>query len=412
MVAALGLWFAERGFRLLRMARINGFFSRGANRRSGDVVAGTPYSNVPQSDKDGYGMAELKRPAHEYGDGAFNGIDKTLPRPPVGADAPWMHTPDDTPPTSSQPNFPSEFGRAQRNAGSAGYYDEGSLQPLGSYENRYSGDFGRDGYPRDASGRIDPYASDPYSPYGQPRDLPPVESTAAAGYGETARAPKHERGKSSVGTMISSGSGQTPFQPPAPPAIPIGYAQAQLLPSRTIRLTVRVARPFKWAPGQSVLLYLPELSRIQSHPFTITNNDQQEIVLLVKARKGLTRKLFEHVRHRNLAALGIVDAKHKRLSLASMRGGENQVNVPPVFVRCWLDGPMGSAGRIRWGEHSTVLIVCGGSGVSFGMAVCDYVVSMIAEQRERPRRKWKTQRVRFCWVAREYGECPECLSLV
>jgi hypothetical protein len=106
--------------------------------------------------------------------------------------------------------------------------------------------------------------------------------------------------------------------------------------------------------------------------------------------------------------LGIVDAKHKRLSLASMRGGENQVNVPPVFVRCWLDGPMGSAGRIRWGEHSTVLIVCGGSGVSFGMAVCDYVVSMIAEQRERPKRKWKTQRVRFCWVAREYGECLGC----
>ncbi|WVN87551.1 uncharacterized protein L203_102734 [Cryptococcus depauperatus CBS 7841] len=189
----------------------------------------------------------------------------------------------------------------------------------------------------------------------------------------------------------------SPAYPPI--IIPLGYAQAQLLPSRTVRLTIRVARPFSWAPGQSVLLYLPEISRFQSHPFTILNNGPAEIVLLVKARKGLTKKLFELVRKRTLAAIEL-HAQDKRISLASLRpgNGECPMNVPPIFLKAQLDGPMGSSERVRWKEHSTVMIVCGGSGVSFGASICEYVCETIKN------RIGKTQRVRFCWVVREYAE--------
>ena len=190
----------------------------------------------------------------------------------------------------------------------------------------------------------------------------------------------------------------------AVPPIPVGFAHAQLLPSRTIRLTIKVAKPFKWGPGQSVLLYLPDLSRIQSHPFTITNNgDNSEIVLLVKSRKGLTRQLFDLVRTRSLENVGLNGSVDKRLSLASMRSAEGGMQVPPVYVRAWVDGPMGSACRTRWGDFSTVLIICGGSGISFGVSICDYVCRMMAGSLNKASH---TQRVRLCWVVREYGTLP------
>ncbi|BEI83758.1 hypothetical protein CcaverHIS002_0403620 [Cutaneotrichosporon cavernicola] len=172
-----------------------------------------------------------------------------------------------------------------------------------------------------------------------------------------------------------------------PPVIPPGYAQAQLLPSRTVRLTIRTPQPLKWAPGQSLHLTLPELSKIQAHPFTISNNNPSEIVVLVKARKGLTRQLYNLVRKRSEASMGLSDKQVGN-------------RVAPIYVRALVDGPMGSAGRVRWGDFASVLLVCGGTGVTFGLAILDHVCNMI----QRGDFKSKIRRVRFLWVAREYAQ--------
>jgi hypothetical protein len=152
-------------------------------------------------------------------------------------------------------------------------------------------------------------------------------------------------------------------------AIPVGCARAQLLPSRTVRLTIRLARGMAHAPGQSVLLTLPDLSPVQAHPFTICNNDRNVIVLLVKARKGLTRELHDMVQRSS-----------------------------PGYIRAYVEGPTGSSVRVRWDTFSTVLIICGGSGVSFGLSLCDYLCSEMALRRAR------TTRIRFVWVVREYAD--------
>lgn len=185
--------------------------------------------------------------------------------------------------------------------------------------------------------------------------------------------------------------------------IPPGYAHAQLLPSRTIRLTIRPVNPFKWPTGSSCILTLPDLSTYQTHPFTITNNGP-DVVIIVKARKGLTRKLFNLVRTRSLAMVGIDAAPgNKQISLDSLKEGDGEITVPPVFLKAWVDGPFGSVQRARWHEYSTVLMICGGSGVSFGSSVTEFVCQTLAKA-GRPD-GWKTQRARLCWVVREYGEC-------
>ncbi|XAO27422.1 hypothetical protein I312_106276 [Cryptococcus bacillisporus CA1280] len=329
MVAALILWGCERSVRLIRMIRINGIFGKD---KYNVVVPGRSYDQYSYPKQNFKQNGSYSTPQRNPGN-AYD--DKSLPQPPS------MHR--------SQTGDVSEFGASKSQIG----YDEGSLQPLGSYDARYS--------------NIDPTVTSP---------------------------PYHERVKSVANSIPPN----LPIYMPT--TIPIGHAQAQLLPSRTVRLTVRVARPFHWAPGQSVLLYLPELSWFQSHPFTILNNDPNEIMLLVKARKGLTRRLFNYVRKRSLAAIGINSVKDRRISLPSMRtsSGENNLYVPPIFLKAWVDGPMGSSERVRWKDHSSVVVVCGGSGVSFGVAICEHVCMSIKNQ------IGKTRRIRFCWVVREYAE--------
>lgn len=345
MAAAGGIWALERGWRFARFARINSIFGKA---RSAPLKAGPKYDFLPTSE--GYGMSELK--SHPDRGGY---TDKTLPRAPADSPGQWKEA-------------DGEFGRRT----SLGYYDEGSLQPLGSYESRYG----------------DPYATPAIaSTYAQPRsDSAPRGPAAQPLAGE----------RSSVGTLPNF----------VAPEIPVGYAQAQLLPSRTVRLTVRLPHPFKWAPGQSCLLYLPELSKLQSHPFTIVNNNNEsEIVILVKARKGLTRKLFNLVRDRSIAAVNAQQGRDKRFSLASTQtGAQEGMQVAPVNIRAWLDGPFGSASRVRWNEYSTIVIICGGSGISFGAAVCDFACQMMAKNRQVGSDKIKTTRIRFCWVVREYAE--------
>ncbi|OXG13296.1 ferric-chelate reductase [Cryptococcus neoformans Tu401-1] len=327
MAGALILWGCERSVRFIRMTRINGIFGKDKYRA---LVAGRSYDQYSHRKQESKQGDSYSTPQHDSG---YPYADKPRKPPSTG---------------HLQSGDLSDFGGTRGQNG----YDEGSFQPLGSYDARHNNN--------------DPPAVSPY----------------------------HER----VPSVAHSIPPNLPVYMPT--TIPIGHAQAQLLPSRTIRLTIRVARPFRWSPGQSVLLYLPELSWFQSHPFTILNNDPNEITLLVKARKGLTRRLFNYVRQRSLAAVGINSVKDKRISLASMRigNGENNLYVPPIFLKAWVDGPMGSSERVRWKDHSTVVVICGGSGVSFGAAVCEHVCMSIKNQ------VGKTRRIRFCWVVREYAE--------
>lgn len=181
---------------------------------------------------------------------------------------------------------------------------------------------------------------------------------------------------------------------PKPAHIPPGMAQVQLLPSKTMRLSIRTSRKMKWHPGQSVLLHLPDMSHFQTHPFTISNNDPNEIVLIIKARKGLTLKLYDHV----VAQLeaNVKSAKERPVSIPSSVAPR----ADPVLVRAGVDGPMGSAGRVPWLDFSTVLIIVGGSGVTFGLAMAEYICQVMAA----PGYNGNTRRVRFVWIVREYAE--------
>ena len=82
-------------------------------------------------------------------------------------------------------------------------------------------------------------------------------------------------------------------------------------------------------------------------------------------------------------------------------------------MRAYVDGPFGSAARTRWGSYGTVLIIAGGSGVSFAVSVLEYVSLCLAGRNGkflggnvsgRSKGRFITNRVRFVWMVREYCE--------
>lgn len=174
---------------------------------------------------------------------------------------------------------------------------------------------------------------------------------------------------------------------------PPGYAHCVILPGRTVRLTIVTARPIKWAPGQHVLLCVPGISKFTTHPFTIAGACDEastgvgargrEIVLIVRARNGFTRMLWEEVTRGS--------GHHAQTSGGKQRRG--------VLLRTSVDGPFGSAAREDWGRYSTALLVAGGSGVAFALSVLEALCLRLVDGGPN----LKTKRIRFVWMIREYG---------
>ncbi|KAK0553388.1 hypothetical protein OC846_002548 [Tilletia horrida] len=228
-----------------------------------------------------------------------------------------------------------------------------------------------------------------------------------------------------------------------------GHAFAEVMPGQTVRLTMRTPSSMMWRPGQYVNLNVPSVAWWQSHPFTIANayssvttpgglsrvgafvekvqavtgsttkdgpdEEDQIMVLIIRARQGFTLSLWEY----------ICRLRYKQIEDA-MRAGQ-LANIPQkhqtgVQIRALVDGPYGSTGRIHWGAHSTVMIICGGSGISFGLSVLEDLCTSMVEQVERQgrgedggftstaassasskdRRAFLTRRIRFVWILREF----------
>jgi hypothetical protein len=187
------------------------------------------------------------------------------------------------------------------------------------------------------------------------------------------------------------------------PTPPPGFALAQLLPGKNIRLTIRVPRVVHWRTGQYTSLTIPSVNKFQGHPFTIANTDERqiravnqvgsEIVLVVGVRNGFTKRLWDEI------------VKRRKVfgpAAAASSGG--------ILLRAQVSQPTGTAGRARLDDFESVLIICGGTGISFGMAIMEHVcMSMSTRDADKAgtgkKKHCKTQRVRFVWILREFGAC-------
>jgi hypothetical protein len=228
----------------------------------------------------------------------------------------------------------------------------------------------------------------------------PISAVDSPGY--------HIKSPSSISSMdqFLSPPGHANTSYVAPP----GFLHAELLAGHTIRVTFTPARPITWAPGQHFLITVPAITSFTSHPFTTasicdTQAVHSQIVLLIRAKKGWTRDLWDEV-----AAMSFRNQKH---AVDEVLPEGTELPTRGVVLRGLIDGPFGSSGRVRWGDHATVLLVAGGSGVSFTLSVLEYICLCMAGRDGRElggqpsgpgQRGFRVKRVRFVWIIREFCE--------
>ncbi|EIM22023.1 hypothetical protein WALSEDRAFT_68507 [Wallemia mellicola CBS 633.66] len=175
---------------------------------------------------------------------------------------------------------------------------------------------------------------------------------------------------------------------------PTGFVHAQLLPGKSVRLTLRLSTPMHWKPGQHASLIIPEISRFGAHPFTIANVDEDDpckVVFIIRAKSGWTKRLWEKVR--------LMRQPKFISSEVNPQDSSNYLPcaAPPVYIRALIDGPYGSAERVKWSNYSSILLVCGGSGISFGVSILQHVCNTISLG------SGPLRRVRLVWLVKEFA---------
>lgn len=143
-------------------------------------------------------------------------------------------------------------------------------------------------------------------------------------------------------------------------------------------ISLSILTDLKWEAGQHVYLRIPEVGRLDNHPFTIANAcDGGEMKLLIRPREGFTRRLAHAVKH---------DQRE---------------------MRAWIEGPYGGHG-LDVGGYEHVLLVAGGGGASAVLPVLQCIVGLMRKETgsvKSVRMIWSIrQRVSVGWIAEALRE--------
>jgi ferredoxin-NADP reductase len=130
----------------------------------------------------------------------------------------------------------------------------------------------------------------------------------------------------------------------------------EALPGNACRVTVTMARPWKFQPGQHAYLYLPTLSWWQSHPFSVAWSEEAED--LQGEKIAMNRQEVLEMRKTSMSFIirgrtGMTATLYKKASEA--KDGK-------LITKCFVEGPYGGLHQMQ--SYGTVMLFAGGVGIT------------------------------------------------
>ncbi|KAI5863188.1 ferric reductase NAD binding domain-containing protein [Durotheca rogersii] len=130
----------------------------------------------------------------------------------------------------------------------------------------------------------------------------------------------------------------------------------EALPGNAVRLTVTMARPWTFRPGQHAYLYMPAISFWQSHPFSVAWSEEAEDFTADKL--AMNRQDVLAMRKTSMsfiirARTGMTNTLYQRAA-ASPDGR--------LLTTCFVEGPYGGDHMMH--SYGTVMLFAGGVGVT------------------------------------------------
>lgn len=165
----------------------------------------------------------------------------------------------------------------------------------------------------------------------------------------------------------------------------------QPLEGDVTKMYVTNRRIKSWAPGSHVMIGIPRFGLIQSHPATIMSipsSHNGEMVLLLRAYKGFTRRIYEHNRMERKQTAGNV----------TLQDGELRDNMKPHAAL--INGPYGGS-HAEFISFKTVVLIAGATGVTFTMSVLLDLAHRAAVAAESGSAPYTVRKVTFVWLIRK-----------
>ncbi len=130
----------------------------------------------------------------------------------------------------------------------------------------------------------------------------------------------------------------------------------EALPGNACRVTVTMARPWTFKPGQHAYLYLPGVSLLQSHPFSVAWSEEAEVLDSEK----LARNRQEVLSMRKTSMSFVI--RGRTGMTASLYKKASESHDGKLLTRCFVEGPYG--GLHQMPSYGTVMLFAGGVGIT------------------------------------------------
>lgn len=134
-------------------------------------------------------------------------------------------------------------------------------------------------------------------------------------------------------------------------------ASLEALPGNAVRVTVDLARPWKFAPGQHAQLYFPALGLTTSHPFSVA---WSEVAENPSEERGLPTDRQDVLALKKTRLSFVVRAR-TGLTYEILKKAENAPN-GRTAIQCLVEGPYGGLHSLR--SYGTVMLIAGGIGIT------------------------------------------------
>lgn len=171
-------------------------------------------------------------------------------------------------------------------------------------------------------------------------------------------------------------------------------AQVEALPGDAIRITLRVARPWTFRPGQHVYLYLPSVGMWTSHPFSIAWSDEEQDL---SDEKGLPMDRMD-VLSRQKTTMSLIIRRRTGFTEQLWKKAEKSPE-GKFTSNAIVEGPYGSQSLASYGH---VMLFAAGVGITHQVPHARELVRQYAND------SCATRRVVLVWII----QSPEHLEWI
>ncbi|KAF1985240.1 hypothetical protein K402DRAFT_413392 [Aulographum hederae CBS 113979] len=177
--------------------------------------------------------------------------------------------------------------------------------------------------------------------------------------------------------------------------------EVEALPGEAVRLTIKLARPWRFAPGQHAYIYMPSVSLWMSHPFTIAWSQEEEV-------RGGDNAMDKEMMTLPVARTDILSQHKTTMSMIIRRRTgyteklykRAEANASGKYtMKAYLEGPYGSQTLESYG---TVMLFACGVGITHQVPHIRHLVSGHANHTVAARR------ITLVWVI----QSPEHLEWI